>query len=60
MTKLKDNNRRLKAVDLFCGIGGFHEAAKDTFIDVVFASEIDKFAAKKGGRTIELIFEKKY
>ena len=34
----------LKAIDLFCGIGGFHLACKENNIDVVWASEIDKFA----------------
>lgn len=37
----------MKAIDLFCGIGGFHYAAKANGIDVVFASEIDKYAVSE-------------
>lgn len=39
---------RVKVVSLFSGIGGFEEAFKNSNIDaeVVFASEIDKFARK--------------
>lgn len=33
---------KLKGIDLFSGIGGFHIAANKNNIDVVFASEIDK------------------
>ena len=36
---------RLTAVDIFCGIGGFHIAATQNGIDVTFASEIDAAAA---------------
>ena len=35
----------LTAVDLFCGIGGFHVAAAENGIAVTFASEIDQAAA---------------
>ncbi|MDO8684765.1 MAG: DNA (cytosine-5-)-methyltransferase [Armatimonadota bacterium] len=35
---------RLKCIDLFCGIGGFHVAAKNMGLDVVFASDIDEAA----------------
>lgn len=35
----------LTAVDLFCGIGGFHIAAAQIGIEVKFASEIDEAAA---------------
>ena len=34
----------MKAIDLFCGIGGFHIACKENNIDVIWASELDKFA----------------
>lgn len=37
----------MKAIDLFCGIGGFHYACKENNIDVVFASEIDKYATQQ-------------
>lgn len=32
---------RLTCIDLFCGIGGFHIAAANLGLDVVFASDID-------------------
>lgn len=32
---------KLKGIDLFCGVGGFHIAANLNGIDIVFASEID-------------------
>lgn len=32
---------RLTYIDLFCGIGGFHIAAKNLGLEVVFASDID-------------------
>ncbi len=32
---------KLKGIDLFAGIGGFHIAAKQNGIEIVFASEID-------------------
>ena len=31
----------LTCIDLFCGIGGFHVAAKNLGLDVIFASDID-------------------
>lgn len=34
-------------IDLFCGIGGFHYAAKENGITMVFASEIDTHARKQ-------------
>lgn len=34
----------MRGIDLFCGIGGFHYAAKENGIDIIFASEIDKYA----------------
>ena len=33
---------RLTCIDLFCGIGGFHVAANNLGLDVVFASDIDE------------------
>ena len=39
------NPRGLTAIDLFCGIGGFHIAAAYNGIPVTFASEIDSAAA---------------
>ena len=38
--------KRLKAVDLFCGIGGFHLAARELGIETIFACDIDKAAVK--------------
>lgn len=35
---------RLTCIDLFCGIGGFHIAAKNLGLDVIFASDIDEEA----------------
>ena len=32
----------LRCVDLFCGIGGFHQAASNLGLDVVFACDIDQ------------------
>ena len=48
---MQKNNEQLASnnvtcVDLFCGIGGFHQAAKNAGIKVVFASEIDDNAKK--------------
>lgn len=38
---------KLKMIDLFAGIGGFHQAANKTKkIETVFASEIDKYPAQ--------------
>ncbi len=36
----------LRCVDLFCGIGGFHQAAANLGLEVVFACDIDPEAAK--------------
>lgn len=36
----------LTAIDLFCGIGGFHLAARENGIEVTFASEKDDAAAR--------------
>jgi DNA (cytosine-5)-methyltransferase 1 len=38
---------KLKMIDLFCGIGGFHEAAKKTKkIETVYASDMDKYPSE--------------
>lgn len=37
----------MKGIDLFCGIGGFHYAAQENGIEIVFASEIDKHARQQ-------------
>ena len=34
----------IKAIDLFCGIGGFRLAMESNNVDCVFSSDIDKFA----------------
>lgn len=39
-------DRTLNCIDLFCGIGGFHVAAEQLGIDVVFACDIDDEARK--------------
>lgn len=38
------NNNNLKYIDLFCGIGGFHQAGLNNGMSCVFASDNDKFA----------------
>ena len=40
MSKNKDNN--MKFIDLFCGIGGFHQALSKLNFNCVFASDIDE------------------
>ncbi|MFM2344449.1 MAG: hypothetical protein RLZZ210_1060 [Pseudomonadota bacterium] len=37
-------NKKITFIDLFAGIGGFHEAFKMFDAECVFASEIDKYA----------------
>lgn len=37
-------NKRLKYIDLFCGIGGFRQAASKFNMECVFSSDNDKFA----------------
>jgi DNA (cytosine-5)-methyltransferase 1 len=41
-----NEGRNLKFIDLFAGIGGFHEALKKLSLECVFASEIDEYARK--------------
>src|SRR6185369_16120007 len=38
--------KRLTYADMFCGIGGFHEAAKQLDMDCVFACDIDDEARR--------------
>ncbi|MEZ9698095.1 DNA (cytosine-5-)-methyltransferase [Vibrio sp. 10N.286.45.F3] len=39
-----DTQRQMKFIDLFCGIGGFHQSAIKHDMECVFASDIDKYA----------------
>jgi DNA (cytosine-5)-methyltransferase 1 len=41
-----DNNDSLKFIDLFCGIGGFHQALTNVGLKCVFASDIDENCRK--------------
>lgn len=41
-----NNNKNLKGIDLFCGIGGFRLAMENNNIECVFSSDIDVFAQK--------------
>ena len=38
----RKQGNRLVCIDLFCGIGGFHVAASNLGLDVIFASDIDE------------------
>jgi DNA (cytosine-5)-methyltransferase 1 len=38
---IQENNNSLKFIDLFCGIGGFHQALTNMGLKCVFASDID-------------------
>ena len=49
-------NKKLKFIDLFAGIGGFHLALKSIGMKCVFTSEIDEFARK----TYVANFKEKY
>ena len=42
--KVFDVSNNLKFIDLFCGIGGFHQSALKHDMECVFASDIDKYA----------------
>jgi len=39
-----NQTNQLKFIDLFCGIGGFHQSAMKHDMQCVFASDIDKYA----------------
>lgn len=41
---MKDKNKNLRFIDLFCGMGGFRIAFEKTGAKCVFSSDIDKFA----------------
>lgn len=49
------NDKKIKFIDLFAGIGGFHMALHNVGAECVFASEIDKHARE----TYQTNFEKK-
>ena len=49
-----DHPARLSGVDLFCGIGGFHLAARDRGIDIVFSCDIDEAAREAYQLNFEL------
>lgn len=52
--KQRESSGRLTCVDLFCGIGGFHIAAKNLGLDVIFASDIDEEACRAYKRNFGL------
>lgn len=39
---INNENNKLKFIDLFCGIGGFHQALNNLNCECVFASDIDE------------------
>jgi len=41
-SKIKEVKTKKKFIDLFCGIGGFHQALKSLDMECVFACDIDK------------------
>lgn len=47
-------DRSLTCIDLFCGIGGFHIAANNLGLDVIFASDIDDDACATYQHNFEL------
>ena len=49
-----DHPVRLSGVDLFCGIGGFHLAARDRGIDIVFSCDINEAACEAYQLNFEL------
>ena len=36
--------KKIRGIDLFCGIGGFRIAMEETGVECVFSSDNDKFA----------------
>ncbi len=42
--KKANTKKKLRGIDLFCGIGGFRLAMEDSNVQCVFSSDIDKFA----------------
>lgn len=55
MLTVEKNLQDVKAIDLFCGIGGFHYAIASFGGKVVFASEKDKKTANIYSRNLNLI-----
>ncbi len=49
------NEGPYRCVDLFCGIGGFHLAAKNLGLNVVFACDIDEEARKAYQKNFDLV-----
>ena len=48
-------NKKLKFIDLFCGIGGFHQALSENDYECVFASDIDKKFLLKNLKNIRML-----
>lgn len=51
----KDGYEKFKFIDLFAGIGGFHQAMENLGGECVFASEIDKYAIETYKKIMILI-----